>query len=73
MDTFDGVTFFHCLCNGENTQVSRARKLFIKIIKVQFVITYETVHSLTDHTKAFLDDFFERATDRHDFTYRFHA
>ena len=56
-------------CNNKGTDCSA---LDVTVL-FQFVITYETVHSLTDHTKAFLDDFFERATDRHDFTYRFHA
>ena len=40
---------------------------------MEFVITYETMHTLPNHTKTFLNDFFERAPDRHDLTYRLHA
>ena len=31
------------------------------------------MHTLTDHTQPLLDNFFERASDRHDFTNRLHA
>ena len=73
MDTVNRISFFQSLCDREHTQVSRAGKFFIKVIKMQFVISYKAVHALSDHTKTFLDDFLERATDRHDFTYRLHA
>ena len=41
----------YCLCDSENTQVCRTRKLFIKIIKVQFVITYETMHTHDEYLR----------------------
>ena len=69
MDTVNRISFFQSLCDREHTQVSRAGKFFIKVVKMQFVISYKAVHALSDHTKTFLDDFLERATDRHDFTY----
>ena len=73
MDTLDGISFFQSLRDSKDTQVGRAGEFFVQIIEMQVVVAYEPVHSLAYHTKPFLDDFFERTADGHDFAYGFHA
>ena len=73
IDAFDRVTFFQCLCNGKDTQVSRIGQFIIQIGEAGVVIAYKSVHALSNHTQTFLDDFFKRTSDRHDFTHRLHA
>ena len=68
-----GIPFFQSLCHGENTQIRRVGELFVQLFEMHVVIAHKTVHPLAYHTQTFLDNLFERAADRHDFTYRFHA
>ena len=69
----NAVSFFQCRGDGENTEVCRVGQFLIQVFKFSMVISYETMHTLTYHTKTFLNDFFERAAYRHDFTHRLHA
>ena len=73
VDTLHRVSLLECLGNGENTQIRGVGQLIVQIFEADGFISYETVHSLSDHPESLLDDLFERTTDRHDFPDRFHA
>ena len=73
MDTFYGIPFFQRFCYGEDTQVGRVSQGVVQVVEFQVVVSYETVHTLSDHTQTFLHDLFEALTDRHDFADRLHA
>jgi len=49
-----------CIERGETpwflTQVGRVRQLLVQVIEMDIVVTYETMHSLSDHTKTLLHD-----------------
>ena len=49
------------------------RQFVIQIIEFHIVIAYKAMHALAYHTQTFLDNFLERAADRHDFAHRLHA
>ena len=73
VNTFDGIAFFQCLCDSEDTEVGGVCQFIVQIIKAGMVVAYEAVHALSYHTQSLLDDFFERTSDGHDFAYRFHT
>ena len=73
VDAVDGVTLFQSLSDGEDTQVGWVGQLFVKVVELRVVVAHKTVHTLTNHTQTFLDEFLESATDGHDFTHRLHA
>ena len=72
-DTVDGISLFQSLGNSKDTQVGGVRQFIIQVLEFHVFITHEAVHSLTNHTQTFLNDFFERATDGHNFTHGLHA
>ena len=67
------VACTHSLRDDEDTLVGRFAQCFVDVFDNQLLVFHETVHALTNHTKTFLDGFFEGTSDGHDFTYRFHA
>ena len=67
------ISLFQGLRHGEDTQVGRVRQLLVQVIEMDIVVTYETMHSLSDHTKTLLHDLLEALTDRHDLADGFHA
>ena len=73
MDLVYAISLFQGLRHGEDTQVGRVRQLLVQVIEVDIVVTYETMHSLSDHTKTLLHDLLEALTDRHDLADGFHA
>ncbi len=44
-------------------------KHLIKIIKLNIVVAYKAVHTLTYHTQTLLDNLLKALANRHDFTY----
>ena len=72
MNIFHGISVLKCLLNNENTLVCGRFEGGIHIFNGQFAISHEAVHTLSDHAEAFLDHFFESATDGHHFSHRFH-
>ena len=66
IDAFD-VTFFQCLCNGKDTLGQSGWPVHHPVGEAGVVIAHKSVHALSNHTKTFLDDFFKRTSDRHDF------
>ena len=73
MDLVYAISLFQGLRHGEDTQVGRVRQLLVQVIEMDIVVTYETMHSLSDHTKTLLHDLLEALTDRHDLADGFHA
>ena len=72
MHIFHGIPILKRLLNNENTLVGRRFEGSVNVFDGQFAISHEAVHALSDHAEAFLDHFFESATDGHHFTHRFH-
>ena len=68
----DGVALMHSLRDDEHTLVGRLAQSCVDIVNLKFLILYEAMHTLTNHTKTFLDSFFKSASDSHHFTHRFH-
>ena len=73
VDLVNSVTGTHCLRDNEDTLVGRFAQGLVDVFDHQFLVFYETVHALTDHTQTFLNSFFESTSDGHDFTDRLHA
>ena len=72
-DALNGVALFQCLRNSEDSQVGGVCQCVVEVVELGMVVAYETVHALTNHAQTLLNHLFERAADRHDFTYRLHA
>ena len=68
----DGVASAKRFRDHENTFIGRFAQGFINVGNNQFFVLHKTMHSLSDHTKTFLDSFFKSASDSHHFTHRFH-
>ena len=73
VDAVDGVAFLQSLSNGKDAEISRVRQFVVKVVELGVVVAHKTVHALTNHAESLLDEFFEGATDGHDFTHRLHA
>ena len=73
VEPVDRVTLLESLGDGEDAQVRRMRQLLVQIFEFEFRVADESVHALSDHAQAFLDDLLERLADGHDFADRFHA
>ena len=67
------IALFQSLCNCKDSKVCRISKLFVKILELDMVVAHESVHALTNHTKAFLHHLLEAAANAHYLTYRLHA
>ena len=72
-DAVNRITLFKCLCKGEDAEICRIGKFFIKVLELHMVVSYETMHALAYHTQALLKHFLETATDAHDFADGLHA
>ena len=59
VDAVDGITFFQCLCDSEDTQICRMRQFMVEVVEVSTVVAHKAVHALTDHTQPLLNDFLE--------------
>ena len=59
LDTLNGVAFFQSLCNSKDTQVCGVSQFFVQVLKLSVVVTYKTMHALTNHTQTFLYHFLE--------------
>ena len=68
----DGVALMHSLRDDEHTFVGRLAQSCVDIVNLKFLILYEAVHTLTNHTQTLLDSLLEVATDSHHLAYRLH-
>ena len=59
--------------DGKNSAVGWMNERVVEIVKFEFVIGDESVHALPDHAESFLNRFFKRTTNRHDFPNGFHG
>ena len=73
MNLIYGISSTHCLRDNEDTLVGRFTQCLVDIGNLQFFVFYKSVHALTNHTKTFLDSFFECTADSHHFADRLHA
>ena len=71
-DTRYGITLFQSLGNSEDTQVGGVSQLVVEVVELGVVVAHEAMHALTNHAQALLYHLLERATDRHNLTYRLH-
>ena len=62
-----------CLREEEDTLVSWRSQSMVEVVHMQLLVLGETVHALTNHTKALLDGIFEGATDSHHLAHRLHT
>ena len=62
------VSGTECFRYYKNTFIGRLTKCFVNIRDNQFFVFHKSVHSLSYHTKTFLDRFFKSTTDSHYFT-----
>ena len=69
----DGVAGTKRFRDHENTFIGRFTQGFVNVGDNQFFVLHKTMHSLSDHTKPFLNRFFKSASDSHYFTNRFHG
>ena len=73
VDFIHRITFVERFGNGKNTTVGRIDQFFVNLLNGNFfLVAYKTVHSDADHPDSFLNGFFERPANRHDFAYRLH-
>ena len=72
MYLIDCVSGTECFRYYKNTFIGRLTKCFVNIRDNQFFVFHKSVHSLSYHTKTFLDRFFKSTTDSHYFTDWFH-
>ena len=72
VDLVNGVTLVHSLRDDEHTLVGRLAQSCVDIVNLKFLILYEAVHTLTNHTQTLLDSLLEVATDSHHLAYRLH-
>ncbi len=72
VDTVYGITLFESFRNNEDTAVGRLFKRSLDIGNVYLAVFGETVHTLADHSQAFLNRFFECAANGHNLAHRFH-
>ena len=72
MDLVDGVALMHSLRDDEHTLVGRLAQSCVDIVNLKFLILYEAVHTLTNHTQTLLDSLLEVSTDSHHLAYRLH-
>ena len=63
----------HGFADHEDALVRRLTKGFVHVFYNQFLILYETMHSLTNHAQTFLNGFFESTSDSHHLAPRFHT
>ena len=68
----DGVALMHSLRDDEHTLVGRLAQSCVDIVNLKFLILYEAMHTLTNHTQTLLDSLLEVATDSHNLAYRLH-
>ena len=68
MYLIDCVSGTECFRYYKNTFIGRLTKCFVNIRDNQFFVFHKSVHSLSYHTKTFLDRFFKSTTDSHYFT-----
>ncbi|EJX09160.1 hypothetical protein EVA_02729 [gut metagenome] len=68
----NSITLSKSLFDHEDSLVGWFVQSCVNIVNLQFLVVYETMHALTDHTETLLDTFFESTTDRHHFTNRLH-
>ena len=73
MDLVDGITLVESLFDDEDSLVGGCLECGIHIVNLQFVVSDESVHALSNHTQTLLDNLFEGASDGHHFAYGFHA
>ena len=73
MDPVYGIAGLESGCNGKNTGIGRVAKRIVQIVYDIRLVADESVGSLSDHPKAFLDRFFEIPSDCHHFPYALHA
>ena len=67
------VAFLKSLGNGEDTEVCWVGKFLVEIVELDMVVTYKSVHPLTNHTETLLKHFLKRAADRHNLAHRLHG
>ena len=73
MDSLDIILRqMHCFRNNKDTLVRRLSKCCINIFNFKDFILYKTMHSLSNHTKSFLNSLLKSTTYRHDLAYRLH-
>ena len=57
IESLNCIALLKSLCNSEYTEVGWVCQFLVEVVEFDMIVTYKSVHSLTNHTETFLEHF----------------